>query len=584
MRKASNRGRKMSGLLLSACMMLTIAAGCSGNSGTTNNAQPSNTSGGTANTNAPALEGDMSTWPDAEFSVMLPYPDTQIAADDAPIVKQVYDKTKVHLKLEVPPSNADEKLNIMLASGEYPDALVITNPAMAQKFIDAGHVIPLDELFDKYGGQIKENLSSAWNQLKSPDGKIYRIPSGYIMPGAERMLETGLSFQFLTNVLEAKGWYKPQTFDDTTALLKEVKEKYPQYIPMSLALGAEGFFQNMIKTLAGAEGVRVYGDYVWTQDDKLMYKFKDPGIRHALQWVNQLYQQGLLDKESAVQNMDGLKAKMASEKVFSSIGHWFDNMYEANSIFTQDKKPFRFKYFLLKADANVARTTYDEYGANYDTGIYITKKMKDPARFMQFVNYLNTQEGNLLQKGVINYDGEDKEGYDYYTSVEDGKKVILSTTFQVNGWQNDELFATKRGLGTFGFLTFSTDMNEHPSFTYHYSKKELDFSMWMDDEQKRANEGFGEKGTDWIEEGRSTGWDSSDISGLNFKPESDEFIASTKVNQYAYNTIVKLLLSANDAEFDKGYDAFLKKADDMGIGKAEAAMNQLYQERKASWK
>ncbi|WP_308638108.1 extracellular solute-binding protein [Paenibacillus silvisoli] len=584
MRNESTRGKKRLGMLLGAMLLVTTtAAGCSGNNGN-NDAQQAQNSGTTQNANTALPEGDMSTWPDAEFSVMLPYPDTQVAAEDAPIVKQVYDKTKVHVKLEVPPSNVDEKLNIMLASGEYPDAIVITNPAMAQKFIDAGHVIPLDDLLNKYGGQIKENLNDVWNQLKSPDGKIYRIPSGYIMPGAERMLETGLSFQFLTNVLEEKGWYKPQTFDDTTALLKEVKEKHPNYIPMSLALGAEGFFQNMIKTLAGAEGVRVLGDYVWTTDDKLIYKYKDPGIRNALQWVNRLYQQGLIDKESAVQNMDGLKAKMASEKVFSSIGHWFDNMYEANSIFTQDKKPFRFKYFVLKADPSIAKTTYNEYGANYDSGVYVTKKMKDPARFMQFVNYLNTQEGNLLQKGVINYDGEDKEGYDYYVVDEDGKKYLRSTTFQVNGWQNDELFATKRGYNTFGNFTFSTDMNDHPSFTYLLSRKELDFSMWYDDEQKRANAGFGESGTDWIEEGRSNGWDSSAISGLNFKPESDEFIAATKVNQFAYNTVVKLLLSASDAEFDKGYDDFLKKADDMGIGKAESAMNKLYEERKANWK
>src|SRR5262249_43103603 len=155
--------------------------------------------------------------PDAEYSVMLGWNSQNLSANDAPIVKQVYDKTKVHLKLESPPANVDEKLNIMLASGELPDAIVITNPSMAQKFIDAGYIIPLDDLYEKYGGKIKENLGEVFNQLRSEDGKIYKIPSGYIMPGATRMLETGYSFQVLTNVLEAKGWYKPQTFDDMTA-------------------------------------------------------------------------------------------------------------------------------------------------------------------------------------------------------------------------------------------------------------------------------------------------------------------------------------------------------------------------------
>ncbi|MEX2104706.1 MAG: extracellular solute-binding protein [Bacilli bacterium] len=560
-------------VMLTAILVSSMLAGCFNNDAANEE---------TKETTEP-LEGDMSTWPEAEFSVFLSSPDHQVAADDAPIVKQVFDQTKVRLKLEVPPSNVDEKLNIMLASGEYPDVLVIENQTIAQKFIDGGHIIPLDDLIDKYGGQLKENLGKDLNQLRSEDGKIYKIPPGYIIPGAERYLEVGNSFQFLTNVLEDKGWYKPQTFDDIYTLLKEVKEKYPQYIPMSLALGDENFFNNMVNTLSGSEGIRLLGDYVWTQDDKLIYRFKDESIRHAIQWLNSLYQEGLLDKESPVQNKDALQAKMASEKVFSTLGHWFDTMYEANSIFNQDGKPFRFKYFLPKASDSVEKTTYIGYGTSYDSGVYITKNMDDPERFMQFVDWLNTQEGNLAQRGIINYDGEDKEGYDFFVGEEDGRKTIEATSYQVNGWQTDELFAVKRGFGHYGYLTFNTDMTEHPSYPYGYSSKELDFSKWYDIEQTRANEGFGESGTDWIEEGRGTSWNYSDVAGLTFKPESDEHVIMTKVKQLAYNELVRLIISPSDDQFNTGYDALLKKIDEMNVGKAEDAMNQMYQERKVKW-
>ncbi|GIQ62066.1 ABC transporter substrate-binding protein [Paenibacillus cisolokensis] len=566
-------------VMLAAVLAISLFAGCSGSEEASN--EGANEPAGTEGT--AVLEGDMSTWPDAEFSVLLGWPDHQTAADDAPILKQVYDLTKVRLKLEVPPTNVDEKLNILLASGEYPDVMVIANPTIAQKFIDGGHVIPLDDLIDKYGGQLKANLGEDLDKLRSEDGKIYKIPPGYIMPGAERMLEAGNSFQFLTNVLEEKGWYKPTTFDDIYALLKEVKETYPQYVPMSLALGDENFFNTMVATLGGAEGVRVLGDYVWTKDDKLIYKFKDESIRHALQWLNRLYQEGLIDKESPVQNKDALQAKMASEKVFSSIGHWFDTMYEANSIFNQNGKPFRFKYFLPKAGDHVEKTTYIGYGTSYDAGTYITKKMADPVRFMQFVNWLNTYDGNLAQLGIINYDGEDKEGYDFYIGEDNGQQTLEITTYQINGWQTDELFAAKRGYGHFGYLTFSTDMNEHPSYRYKTARAQLDFSIWWDEEQKRINEGFGESGTDWIEEGRSTSWDFSDVAGLVLKPESDEFVAMTKINQLAYNEMVKLIVSSSDDQFNQGYDAFLAKIEGMGIGQAEATINRMYEDRKKLW-
>lgn len=564
--------------VMAGMLAVSMAAGCA-------KKDDSNHTGTPKQSNAPVLEGDMSTWPDAEFSVLVGSPDHQAASDDAPILKQVYDKTKVRLKLEVPPSNVDEKLNIMLASGEYPEVMIIHNPTIAQKFIDAGHFIPLDDLLDEYGQQIVANLGEDLNKLRSKDGKIYKLAPGYIIPGAERMLEAGNSFQFLTNVLEDKGWYKPETFDDIEQLLKEVKEQ-GQYVPMSLALGDEGYFMNMVDTLGGAEGVRAlpYGDYVWAKDDSLVYKFKDEGIRHSIAWLNRLFREGLIDKESAVQNKDALQAKMASEKVFSSIGHWFDTMYEANSIFNQDGKPFRFKYFLPKASSDTEKTTYIGYSTSYDSGVYLTKKIKDPVRFMQFANYLNTNEGNLLQSGIVNFEGENKEGYDFYVSKEeDGGEVLNFTDFQIKGWQTDELFAVKRGYGHFGFLTFSTDMNYHPSFLYRTAKAQLDFSMWWDDEQRRINQGYGETGTDWVEEGRNTGWDFSDVAGLVLEPESEEYVILTKVKQVAYDEIVKLIMSDSEAQFNAGYDAFLAKIEDMGVSKTEAAINEKYAERKKQW-
>jgi ABC-type glycerol-3-phosphate transport system substrate-binding protein len=559
---------------LSVVITAALFAGCSKTDETNDGMQPNN---------SPALEGDMATWPDAEFSVLVGSADHQVAPDDAPILKQVYDQTKVRLKLEVPPSNVEEKLNIMLASGEYPEVMVIYNPSIAQKFIDAGHFIPLDDLLDQYGDQIKTNLGENLNRLRNEDGNIYKLSPGYIIPGAERMLEAGNSFQFLTNVLEDKGWYKPQTYDDIAELLNEVKSDYPQYEPMSLALGDENYFNNMVETFGGAEGTRVVGDYVWTKEDKLVYKFKDESIKHSIAWLNRLFQEGLLDKESPVQNKDALQAKMASEKVFSTLGNWFDTMYEANSIFNQDGKPYRFKYFLPKAGDKVDKTTYIGYSTNYDGGVYVTKKMKDPVRFMQFVNWLNTNEGNLAQTGIVNFDGENIEGYDYYVSKEGEDEVLNITDYQINGWQNDELFASKRGYGHFGYLTFSTDMNYHPSFLYRTGKAQLDFSMWWDEAQKRINEGYGESGTDWIEEGLSTGWDYSDVAGLVLDPDSEEFVILTKVKQLAYNEIVKLIVSESDEQFNSGYESFLTKIEEMGVGKTEDVMNQMYEERQQEW-
>jgi len=566
-------------LALAAVLLAAAAAGCS-NGGKENGGASGNT--GHSDQAAP-LQGDMSAWPEAEFTVMIGDPNRQMSDYDAPIVKQVFEKTKVHLKQEAPPANVDEKLNMMLASGEYPEVLIIDNPAIAQKYIDGGHVIPLDDLIEKYGGQFKENLGEDLHMLRNEkDGKIYHLPGWYTLKGATRYLEPGLTFQFLSDVLAEQGYKIPKTFDDIHQLLRVVKEKYPHYQPMSLALADESFVGSMMGTLAGAEGAKLNGSWVKQDDGKLVYMYKDEKIKDALRFLNKLWQEGLIDKESPIQNMDSLKAKLAGAKAFSSMGNWYDVTYEANTIFNQDQKPYLFKHYMPAAAAGV-KTTYISYSSNYSGGWYMTKKNKDPERFMQFANWLNTYEGNIAQMGIWNFEGKNADNYDYYVAEEDGVPVYRITDWSIAGWGKDERFGATHGFFQFGDFTYNGEMSDHPMYKYKMSSKDKDFSVWWTDAEKAFNAKSGETGTDWIQESLDASWDSTDMAGLTLAPESDEGTALTKIGNYARNEIVKLIIADSDAAFEKGYGAFLKKIDDMGMARAEEAINQAYLDRKAKW-
>ena len=66
---------------------------------------------------------------------------------------------KNDIKFVIPAGDATEKLNIMLASGDYPDAISFDgNAVMMNKYIDSGKIIPLDDLLASDGKDLVNNL------------------------------------------------------------------------------------------------------------------------------------------------------------------------------------------------------------------------------------------------------------------------------------------------------------------------------------------------------------------------------------------------------------------------------------------
>ena len=63
------------------------------------------------------------------------------------------------IEIQQPTGNPDEKLNLMLVSGDLPDiALIDRREATLNKYIAGGALIPLNDLIDKYAPNIKKRV------------------------------------------------------------------------------------------------------------------------------------------------------------------------------------------------------------------------------------------------------------------------------------------------------------------------------------------------------------------------------------------------------------------------------------------
>ena len=69
----------------------------------------------------------------------------------------------------------DEKLNLMLANGDYPAVITNITDEMANKFIQQGKALDLTEALEKYGDNITRRYGNYLNMLKDEDGHIYKL-------------------------------------------------------------------------------------------------------------------------------------------------------------------------------------------------------------------------------------------------------------------------------------------------------------------------------------------------------------------------------------------------------------------------
>ena len=143
-------------------------------------------------------------------------------ADDNPVIKKIQELTGVTLKFEYLVGDLDQKLGVMIAGGDYPDAIFAGDAAT--KLMDAGAFIPLEDEIPKY-----ENLNAMYSQvmdyLTQEDGHMYNMEIYGTMkndvtknaPG----FECGLGFFVQKAVLEEAGYPQIHTVDEYFQIIED---------------------------------------------------------------------------------------------------------------------------------------------------------------------------------------------------------------------------------------------------------------------------------------------------------------------------------------------------------------------------
>ncbi|MEK3725734.1 extracellular solute-binding protein [Paenibacillus sp. FSL H8-0034] len=394
--------RRFSSLGTVLCASLVLLAACTNGQDT----QPA--------AKAPVKEGDSTLNTSGLPIVKAPLTLNMLAGQsplhgewkDKLLWKEAEKRTGIHIEWTlVPQANLEEKKNLLLASGEIPDAFYgggITSQDMIS-YGQQGVFLPLNDLIDKYAPNFKKITQQYPEVLKgitSPDGKIYALPKMSTNP--THRLNNKL---FLNQKWLDEGSLKmPGTPDELYQVLKAFKAKDAARVPLG---GTD--IGGIIRTLTGAWGLQNRGssnsylDYN-EKTNELRFFPTDPNYKEVLEYVRKLYAEGLLDSEIFTNTVPILTAKINKGIIggFPSI----------NTVPAGQK---RTDY------AGLPQALKGPYGDQLWSGMtsvlqnqgafVITKKDKNPEATMRWADYFIDGEGAVLYwMGVEGKTYEMKDG------------------------------------------------------------------------------------------------------------------------------------------------------------------------------
>lgn len=233
-----------------------------------------------------------------------------------PVAKVIEEETGYKVKYEMLPADkAMDKLNLLISSAEPYDAITITGDKAAYTdYAKMGALVDLTPLIEEFGPNIKASVSQESFEAMKVDGKIYAIPNR-----SSEFASTSLLIR--QDWLDKLGLKMPTTMDELTEVLKAFKDKDPggngnKGAPLTID-GANPIIVN----IAGAFGI----PNGWNErDGKLVPVPLDSGFKEYLTYAADLYKQGLLDKEFAVNKDATMKEKFTSGKVGVIPVGWYD--------------------------------------------------------------------------------------------------------------------------------------------------------------------------------------------------------------------------------------------------------------------
>jgi ABC-type sugar transport system, periplasmic component len=378
--------KRLLALLLTTMLLAGTASGCNSKSSTDASAQAG---GATADDGSGLIRGNIYKTGDKILKDKKTYkivvakdPNSQNGFADKQCVKDANKLANMDISWEdVPMASWNEKVNVMIASGNLPDAFCGQNVDVMQN-LDL--FTPLGDYVKEVAPHIQEMLDgdpAVRKAITAPDGKIYSLPTNKENPSNAVDNMIWMNPDWLKKV----GKSEPKTTDEFVDVLRAFKNtdlngngKHDE-IPFQANEVNLDYAANL-SAIIGAFGALLPQEYVYSVDHKnVVFGGTQPGLKDALNWLHQLYSEKLLDNDVFTMTNAQQNAKAQNKDlIIGSLVYWIpdsmDSRFANYEVLDPLKGPKGDQLWLKEADP---------IGLTIE-GFTVTKACKDPEALIRY--------------------------------------------------------------------------------------------------------------------------------------------------------------------------------------------------------
>jgi putative aldouronate transport system substrate-binding protein len=463
---------------------------------------------------------------------------------DSAVSKYITEKTGVNIRYIVPAGNEAEKLNSMIAGNTLPDLITIGWwEGQVPMMIDSGLVLPLDELaqkYDPYFFKVANPQKLGW--YRQDDGHVYGYPNASYTPQdydkLKGKLTSNQTFLVRKDMYEALGKPDMTTPEGFLAALRAAKAKFPSVggqpiIPIGFmefgdtgCASLEGYLQNFLAI-------------PYEKDGKIYDRSTDPDYVKWLKVFRQANEEGLIATDVFVDKRSQIEEKAAQGRYFAMLYQNWDMQAAQMALYNQDPNKI---YIAVEGPKNSKKEPHTLGGQGIAgwTLTLISKNCKDPARAIQFLTYLISEEGQMdTYFGIPNVT---------YT-MKDGKPELLPAVAELDT-KDKNAQETKYGVQYTYWMLMDNPWADQ--WGAKYSPALAQPQLWTRPYVKSF----------------------AAYDNLQLTPGSDEALIAEEISRRWGRDLPRLIRAKSEAEFDQIWNELQKFKQDKGIAKVQAVQTQ----------
>jgi len=257
------------------------------------------------------------------------------SAQDFTQMTSVFDwiEEQTNIRINLITYTESDQISLMFASGDYPDFAMRIGASALQRTnaVDAGDLVPLDDLIDQYAPTWKAFFESEQAQLTNAmtliDGERFTLPWVNFAAYDRQLRDLQVLYE---PWLEEVGMEAPTTITELTEYLRALKAAagtgtipenvMPLYFLFGNWVGGE------FNILSQFGVYTSNNEYLIVEDGVVKSQAVNPAIKEPLKWLQQCYKEGLIPAECFTDDWSTYLTRRQSDPVQCGI-HMSYGMY-----------------------------------------------------------------------------------------------------------------------------------------------------------------------------------------------------------------------------------------------------------------